>query len=584
MPGLTPAGLKPAPVKNLRGPDSRRQEQTVLAISQLNGGAAQSERDVIARHSLLFIVVLCTLWIFPGLFGRDPWKPDEAYSFGLVYHMLRTGDWVVPTLAGEPFMEKPPIYFLTAAFFAHALRDWLPLHDGARLATAFYMALTFLLTGLSARRLYGDGRGWLAVLVLMGSIGLVERAHAMITDIAQLTGFALAIYGLVVCLQRPLLGGLWLGTGVGLGFLSKGLLAPGCLGIIALALPAVSPHWRTRRYAATLAVALAASLPWLLIWPIALYQRSPELFHEWFWVNNFGRFLGQVSLGPKSRPGYYFGVLPWYAFPAWPLAAWALWRGRGQIRGEPGLILPLTAIVVIVAVLSVAADARELYAKPVLIPFALLAVPGLLQLRRGAANGFWWFSILCFGFFMLVGWFYWSALDLGIPAPAHRHMLRMRPAYVPDFDLFKFALAAAYTALFVWVLLRLKRSAERPLVAWAVGATMVWGLLTIFFWEYADSRNSYRPLVMEVVQQLPPGYTCIASHSLGEPQRALFEYFAGIITYREEIPSRRRDCDILLVQGMRTSMFEPGSGWQPFWEGTRPGDKRELFRLYRRDR
>ena len=152
-----------------------------------------------------------------------------------------------------------------------------------------------------------------------------------------------------------------------------------------------------------------------------------------------------------------------------------------------------------------------------LVPFALLAVPGLLSLRRGAANGFWWFSIVFFGFFMLLGWFYWSALDLGIPAPAHRHMLRMRPAYVPEFDLFKFALSVAYTAFFVWVLVRLKRSAERPLVAWAVGATVVWGLLTIFFWEYADSRNSYRPLVMEVTRQLPPR---LHLHLLAQPGRA----------------------------------------------------------------
>ena len=163
----------------------------------------RASADIILRHSLLFIIVLCTLWIFPGLIGRDPWKPDEAYSFGLVYHILHTGDWVVPTLASEPFMEKPPIFFLTAAFFAHVLQGWLPLHDGARMATAFYMALTFLVVGLSARELYGDGKGWLGVLVLMSCIGLVERAHAMITDISQLAGFALAIYGLVLCLRRP---------------------------------------------------------------------------------------------------------------------------------------------------------------------------------------------------------------------------------------------------------------------------------------------------------------------------------------------------------------------------------------------
>jgi hypothetical protein len=46
---------------------------------------------------------------------------------------------------------------------------------------------------------------------------------------------------------------------------------------------------------------------------------------------------------------------------------------------------------------------------------------------------------------------------------------------------------------------------------------------------------------MEVTRQLPRGYSCISSHSLGEPQRALFEYFAGIVTYREEVPSRKRD-------------------------------------------
>ena len=56
-----------------------------------------------------------------GLLGRDPWKPDEAYSFGLVYHILQSGDWVIPTLAQEPFMEKPPLFYLTAALFAAPL-------------------------------------------------------------------------------------------------------------------------------------------------------------------------------------------------------------------------------------------------------------------------------------------------------------------------------------------------------------------------------------------------------------------------------------------------------------------------------
>src|SRR5205085_7571422 len=83
-------------------------------------------------------------WILFGLFGRDPWKPDEAYTFGLVNHIVQTGDWVVPSLAGEPFMEKPPLFYMSAAVFVNMFEDVLTPHDAARLATAFYVALTLV--------------------------------------------------------------------------------------------------------------------------------------------------------------------------------------------------------------------------------------------------------------------------------------------------------------------------------------------------------------------------------------------------------------------------------------------------------
>src|ERR1041384_6927991 len=94
---------------------------------------------LIQQSSAIFLLAA---WVALGLFGHDPWKPDEAYTFGLVYQMLQNGDWVVPTLAGEPFVEKPPLFFWTAALFARAFGDVLPLHDAARLATGFYVALT----------------------------------------------------------------------------------------------------------------------------------------------------------------------------------------------------------------------------------------------------------------------------------------------------------------------------------------------------------------------------------------------------------------------------------------------------------
>jgi hypothetical protein len=300
-------------------------------------------------------------------------------------------------------------------------------------------------------------------------------------------------------------------------------------------------------------------------------------------VNNFGRFTGDNVLGPASRPWYYLGVLPWYALPSWPLAAWAVWTGRRDLRLEPSLHLPLAAIVVILLVLSLSRQGRELYAMPLLIPLALLAVPGLFELRRGGANGFWWFALTFFPLAALVGWFYWVALDIGVPARLHQHLLRMRPGYAPAFDLFKFALGLAYSAVFVWVMVRLRRTPERPLIAWAAGVTLTWGLLTIFFLRYFDSENSYRPVVMDVARALPREYQCISSRNLGEPQRALFEYMAGIVTYRDEVAARRRDCDVLLIQGFRTRIQSPPEGkWLLLWEGARRGDNRELFRLYQR--
>ena len=56
----------------------------------------------------LVLAAVIAAWIAAGLFRHDPWKPDEADTFGLVYHILQTDDWLVPTLAGQPFMEKPP--------------------------------------------------------------------------------------------------------------------------------------------------------------------------------------------------------------------------------------------------------------------------------------------------------------------------------------------------------------------------------------------------------------------------------------------------------------------------------------------
>jgi len=525
--------------------------------------------------------LLCAAWILPGLVGHDPWKPDEAHTFGVVLELLRGGSWVVPTLAGEPFLEKPPLFYLTAAAFAQIFSFVLPLHDAARLATGAWMAVIFGFTAVAGRELYGARYGAISALLLLGCFGFVVRGHQLITDVALLGGFAMAYYGFALALRRPALGGFWIGTGIGVGFLANGLLAPAVLGVIALMLPALGRDWRSRGYGIALATAGAAAAPWLAIWPVLLAQQSTALFEWWWWTENVWYYFGRQR---TARAGllYYLGLLPWYAFPAWLLAFWTLWRARGPGLLRPAVVLPVVGFLVTLGVLSASSEARELYALPLLPPLALLAAGAPETLRRGAAHAWYWFSAMTFTLFLVVFWFYWSGLELGVPARLHDHLHRIRPGYAAGFRWLPFVVAVAYSIFWLAVLASFRRSAVRPVVVWCAGITTTWALMATLFIGWADNVKCYRSMFVSMQRALPDKYDCISSRGLGDSQRAMLHYVANIVTYREEVPARRRACEFLLIQGRPGDDVALSAPWQRIWEGVRPGDKDERYWLYRR--
>ena len=535
---------------------------------------------MISQRSLL-VTLLCAAWILPGLVGHDPWKPDEAYTFGVVYELLRGGSWVVPMLAGEPFLDNPPLFYLTAAVTANLFSFALPLHDAARLATGLWMAATFAFIALAGRELYGERHGSVSALLLLGCFGFVVRGHLLITDVALVAGFAMGYYGLAAALRRRILGGFWIGTGAGVAFLASGLPGPVALILTALALPLPGKDWRTRGYAGALAIALVAAAPWLIIWPALLYLRDSTLFDAWLWTENLSRYFGPAVEG-RAGTLYYLGILPWYAFPVWLLALWALWSARARGYTRPAIALPVTGFLLTLVVLSASRVARELYALPLLIPLSLLAVAAPETLRRGAANASYWFSAMTFSFFIVVFWFYWSGLELGVPARLHEHLHRIRPGYEPGFRWLPFLFGAIYSLLWLAVLVSFRRSPMRPVAVWATGITVIWALMTTLFIGWADNVKTYRGMIASLQQALPKQYDCLASRELGDPQRAMLHYFAGIVTHREEVPSRRRECGLLLVQGHPRTETAPRGPWKKIWEGGRPGDKDERYRLYRR--
>ena len=493
-------------------------------------------------------------WVFLGLFGHDPWKPDEAYTFGLVYHILQSGDWVVPTLGGEPFMEKPPLYFATAAVFAKLFGWLLPLHDAARLASAFYVGLTLLCVGLAARSIA-------APLLLVACLGYVHHAHQLITDTALVAGIAVGLLGFSFSLKNPLQGGLLLGTGTGIAFMSKGLLGPGLLGLTALALLAF-PAWRNRNVLKSWAWALLAFLPWALLWPWLLYRQAPVLFEEWLWVQNLGRFTGKHEIGGTPDHWHYLKALPWFAFPAWVLAAWALASRRKEIPGNADLHLPLVAFVVMFLALSGAGLARQIYALPMLLPLCMLAAAGVASAPAWLRVPLDKFAVWVAAAAGLALWIAWFTFFGGWPA----RLAAEAPGFVHRVEPLWLVLGLVTTAL--WVLF--VRSKDLPLRL-AAASLLIWGLVMTLWLPYLDYAKSYRGVIADLQRHRPPG--CVVAHDLSEPQRAVFHYFAGITK------SGAQDCPLLLVH---TSGKPPATDarWQLLWQGSRPGELRERFWLY----
>ncbi len=346
--------------------------------------------------STLFIV-LCLAWVLPGLVGHDPWKYDEAVVFGAVTEMLRSHDWLAFSVAGEPTFERAPLFFWVAAAFAKVFGLVLPLHDAARLAVGFFMAATLALLSAASYELEGTRGVRLSVLLFLGCLGLLIRAHEMSTDLAGLTGVALGLYGIALASRRPWLGGVLTGAGVGMAFLGDGFLPVGVLAALMVALPATSPFWRTRSYATSMAIAAVVAAPLLAVWPVALTTVSPVALHKWMASATSSRWTDGFGQGDFLELLYFVRILPWYAWPAWPLAAWALWKGRRNLAARRDLMLPLVSFAAFFVVISVFGEARDVNALPLLLPLALLGAAEVDTLPRGAASALDWFGMTTFG-------------------------------------------------------------------------------------------------------------------------------------------------------------------------------------------
>lgn len=517
---------------------------------------------------------MLAFYVLAGLFGRDPWKGEDAIHIGTAWQMLTHGDWLSPDLAGRAFHE-PPLYYWSAALTGKIFGWLLPLHEAMRLASGVWVTLALISLYYAAREIYGQDSAAASPLLLAGCAGLLLHAHDAQPMLIGLAAYGGALGALAAIGRRPRLTGVFYGIAVAGCLLGAGI-AP------TLPLLAVAPlaWWLSPdrpKALQTLAIGLGIAALLALPWPLLLLALEPARFHGWL----------NTELTPLrtsfsfSGAGRFLAMLPWFAFPALPLAGWTLWTRRKTLAAMPQL-LPLGLLLLTFLMLALAYRPREIPALLMLPPLALLATPGALTLRRGAANAFDWFGMMTFSFFVGIVWLGWSAMALGWPTKLASRVVILRPGFVGHFDLIAFSIGVVATGWWIWLIITAPRSPYRSLTHWTMGFTTLWLLATTLILPWFDYGKSYRPVAQEIAKIIPSGHGCVAERGLSDTQRASLAYFVGIEPLLAD-SNAGKQCNWVLVTGdTRPELAAPEGKWTRTWEGNRPGERKEKFRLYKR--
>lgn len=512
---------------------------------------------------------MCLAWLLPGLIGHAPWKGVDASSFIRFLALWQHGDWLTPGLGLEAY---PPLYSWVAVVTAWLSSPFLALHDGARLASGVFIALALFFTARAAQTLYGEDHRWAAVLALLGSVGLLLRGHEMNAYTAQMAGVAMVLDGLAR-LPKETRGGWILAAGLTLMLLATGLIEPLALAVLAAVLPVVSPAYRSAAAKRGLGLGLLAAVLLGLAWWVLLWIRHESLIP----ALQLQRWPPWANTAAAAKFYYVVGVLPWYLWPTWPLAAWAVYRTRRAWR-EPATLMPLAVLVVLFAVFSASMSSSEDKLLALTVPAALLASAGVMTLRRGAAYAFLWFGVMLFGFLGIVFWVYWSAHDLEIPARLARRLVKLGVEDVGELRILPLILGAFATLVWLVFTARLERTPIRPLLVWSAGMTFVWFLLLTLFLDVFDARLSYAR-VGEILKNQIATNTCVNTRGMGDQPRILLAYHSGLDL--RAIPVT--ECNWLLVLRKRDQPApDLASHWVVSKNFVRPGDRQYFFLLYAR--
>jgi 4-amino-4-deoxy-L-arabinose transferase-like glycosyltransferase len=316
----------------------------------------------------------------PALGARDFAADDEPRHADALRGLLHEGHGVVLHVNGEPYPDKPPVYFWLVGGLARLLGDEgpAPFHLAAALSGVALLFATLRV----ARRVGGlTEPGALAA-------GLVVLGTPLVLLLTRTTRMDVLFAALVVLSQTSLHLGLRPGgrardTVTGGVLAALATLVKGPYGIVLPAAGAVAELVAERRLRRLLAkdVGAAAGAALVLLGGALLAMEAvagPGYLARLFTEQIAGRGAGAKV--PHPRPWWWYAaVLPAVALP-WTLAL--AWRPRAPGAAAGRTLLAWTAAGVLV--LSVPSSKFANYLLPLLVPVAILAAQALPRVPAAA--------------------------------------------------------------------------------------------------------------------------------------------------------------------------------------------------------
>jgi hypothetical protein len=571
------------------------------------------------------LACLLIAFIVPRLFGHDLW-PQDAAGFGQMWTMAHGGlaDWLLPNVSGAPELQGGPLPYWVGAVLirvagplvgdvnaaAAANLIWIPLaiaalwngvHRLARRDEAQPVAGAF--GGEASRQDYARLVADVAVLVLVGTIGILLRLHQIQSDGACVAIVSVAVYAISLVEWRLASAAALAGACAGALALTQGPLAAlglllGALGVIwraqARAPAAVRAAAGAGRPGATARALVASAVliaPALLIaaaWPVAAHLAAPRDASAYF--DGWRAALAIGSPGADSA-AWLLRTGAWFLWPLWPLAGWSVYAWRSSVSA-PHVERPLLLLAGLFAALLFTVPLDEHALVSIIPPMVVLAAFGATCLRRALDNVIDWFAIAIFSLALLFFWGYYIAMQTGLPKAMAASIAHLAPGFTPHLQPLAVGVAAA--AAVIWSQIVAWRVLRRPRVLWrgpllaAAGITAVWMTVNVLFLPAVDYVFSYRSFAVEVAAQLRArglGQGCVQAHRVPLAERAVIAYYGGI---RFDQEGSAETCRFALHRESRRSALDedPPPGvrgmWELAWEGHRRARPEERWRIWSR--